>query len=229
MKNKFLLILGLITLFTFSVFSVIGAEPNGAGVSGETIIEGLGPSSSSQANLYAGNITEAVLTTNVSTSRWAGFSGNASGNIQLGDSSNNLFYQWTARGRMVYISNSSTVTWASLADANEAAVTNIYTYISGDSVGDNYSMTFNESAENIGSEIYPAITSDYAKTWDNTNSGVWKTYSLTDGTHIVWAGRVLTNQVNWRGLDSDFQMIVPEYGVGNTVVTENYYVWVELR
>ena len=50
----------------------------------------------------AGNITYVDLYTNMSTSRWAGILGNATGNIILGEDSSAILFSWNAQGRTVY-------------------------------------------------------------------------------------------------------------------------------
>jgi len=175
------------------------------------------------------NIRNANLSTEMSTYRWSGLYGTVEGVIYLGDSNNDTMINWTAEGRVVFASNASSLTWASLADADEATVNAMYTYLAGATDADNYSTTFTEGAENIGSDLYPALTSDFAYTTNNAYTDTWKTYSLTDGDEIVWAGRVIRDGTSYNGETVDYQMIIPEDGTGGTEVATTYYLWAELQ
>jgi hypothetical protein len=120
----------------------------------------------------------------------------------------------------------NTPTWATLADASAANVDAAYAFV-GVPAADNYTNTFTYPPENIGSNLF-TITSDYAKTYNSTGGMVWKTYSLTDGTNIVFSGKVNHLGNAYDGETADYQMIIPEDGTGGDVNPTTWRIFIEL-
>ncbi|MBN1645470.1 hypothetical protein JW868_00350 [Candidatus Woesearchaeota archaeon] len=227
-QEKTAMLLVILSLFLLYVGNAMAVEPGGATVTtavdhGEYNITDAG-----SINVEAGNISTTNLTVNVSTYRWVGVFGEVSGNIVLGDEDRNEMYVWTAAGEMVYACNESSVTWTSLADADATAVTANFTWLATAGDADNYTNTFNNTAENIGSGIFSTLTSDYALTLQAGAGDYWKTYSLTDGASIVFATPVQEDQNAYRAETADYQMILPENGDGGDTTADTYYFWVEL-
>jgi len=226
--SRIAMMLTLAVVFVLGAASVLAAEPGEAAVSNQANLGEYLQTVADTVTVEAGNITYADVDTNMSTYRWAGITGNVTGNIVLGDASNNKMFQWTAAGLLVYASQGATITWSSLADANEAAVTGTYTYLATGK-SDAYDTTFTGAAESIGSNIFTALTSDYAQTYNNAETPTWKTYSLTDGSEFVFAGLVSAAGTNFAGTTVDYQMIVPEDGTAGDLTTQTYNLWVELE
>ncbi len=223
-KKLFVLFAALSVLLSVIGFAY-AAEPGGAAVSNYLDYGEYTPQAAGTVSVEAGNTYRADLDANQSTYRWVGVTGNATGTIILSDSSNNVLYNWTAQGLLVYASNAATIAWASLADATAA---DMPAYLTSGS--DQYANTFTGAAESIGSQLYTALTSDFASTYDDTGAQAWKTYSLTDGTNLVWAGVVNpTGANNFRGDSVNYQMILPEDGTNADTTAVNYYMWVELQ
>ena len=226
-KKLFVLFAALSVLLSVVGFAY-AAEPGGAVVSNYADLGEYTPQAAGTVSVEAGNTYRADLDANQSTYRWVGVTGNATGTIILADSGNNVLYNWSAQGLLVYASQAATLTWSSLADADAATVTTALAYLASGS--DNYANTFTGAAESIGSQLYPTITSDFASTYDNTGTQSWKTYSLTDGTNLVWAGVVNpTGAANFRGNTVNYQMILPEDGTAGDTTAVNYYMWLELQ
>jgi hypothetical protein len=208
----------------FAAFA-LAAVPNGAQVSGVADNGRFPVPPASNISLTAGNVTRITIEANMSTFRWVGLYGNASGTFQLGDSSGNALHSWgDAKGRVVYLCTANP-SWASLVDANIGAVTANFTFISG-SAADNYTNTFVGTAENIGSGIF-SLTSDYATTL-STGATSWKTYTLTDGTNIIFSGRVSEDGTAYNGDIADYQMIIPEDGTGGDETATQWKIFLEL-
>lgn len=222
MKKVALLLIVMATLL-LSVGSVLAATPGEAEVSGEVNRGEYSLTAADQdVDLTSGNIRYTDLTTNMSTYRWAGLLGNVSGNIVLGDSSNDVLFSWTANGRIVYASTGSP-TWASLVVANASTV---QTYINGTD-SDNFTNTFNSTAT-VDSGIFPSLTNAPTAT---TNGGAgWFTYALYDGANMVWAGNVrAAGDTAYDTTTSvQYQMIVPEDGTSGDTSATSYNLWVEL-
>lgn len=211
-----------------SVAYVQAAAPSGATLVYQNDLGELPAAAPGSTDIESGNITMVSLDTNVSTYRWAGILGNVSGNIVLGDALSNQMYTWVGEGRLIYASTAGSLTWTSLADADQATVEAAETYIATAQGADNYAATFTGASENIGSGIFSSITSDYASTDDNTATPTWKTYSLTDGSNLVWAGLVSAAGTAYNAETIDFQMIVPEDGTAGNIAATAYNLWVEL-
>ncbi len=223
-KKLFVLVAALSVLLSVVGFAY-AAEPGGAVVSNYADLGEYTPQAAGTVSVEAGNTYRADLDANQSTYRWVGVTGNATGTIILSDSANNVLYNWSAQGLLVYASTASTLTWSSLADATAA---DMPAYLTSGS--DQYANTFTGTSENIGSQLYPTISSDFANTYDNTGAQAWKTYSLTDGTNLVWAGLVNAGGANnFRGNPVNYQMILPEDGTAGDTTAVNYYMWLELQ
>ncbi len=226
-KKLFVLVAALSILLSVVGFAY-AAEPGGAVVSNYVDYGEYTPQAAGTVSVEAGNTYHADLDANQSTYRWVGVTGNATGTIILADSSNNVLYNWSAQGLLVYASTASALTWSSLADADAATVTAAAAYLASGS--DSYANTFTGAAESIGSQLYPTITSDFASTYDDAGTQAWKTYSLTDGTNLVWAGVVnAAGANNFRGDVVNYQMILPEDGTAGDTTAVNYYLWLELQ
>lgn len=225
MKRIVILAIAVLAL-ALSMSFAFAAEP-GAAVNGTVTDEGVylleNPDS---INVTDGHIYSVDLDTNMSTMKWAGITGNVTGNIVLGDDDEEVLYTWTAAGLLVYASEDAAPTWASLADANAAAVEGVYSHVNAGS--DSYALTFTGGVEDIGSEIFN-LTSDHALTYDNGETGTWKTYSLTDGADIVFAGLVSEDGTNYKGDTADYQMILPEDGTAQDATATEYNLWIELQ
>lgn len=220
--------LAVLTALVFAVGVASANEPAGATVSDEDVRDRFPVPTAGQVTVEAGNITAANLDTNMSTLRWAGVFGNTSGNIILGDSDGNQLYTWTAQGNLVYFANAA-VDWTALTNANEADVVGAFSYVGG-AIADNYTTTFTGASESIGSNIFTGVSSDYAATL-SSGGNTWRTYSLTDGTAFVFAGRVDVGNQAYDGSPADFQVILPDDGTGTSGgagTPETWDVYVEL-
>ncbi len=226
MRRGVLVLVAMFALVLGSTLVAAQAVPGGADVASEVDRGAFTVPAPGSATVQSGNITLIEIESNASTYRWAGLIGNVSGNIVLGDSNNYQMYTWTGEGRMVYASTAGAITWSALEDETGPDVISSLAYLGLGA--DNYSATFNQAAENIGSGIFSTLTSDFAYTRNSAGVGTWKTYSLTDTTNFVWAGRVIEAGDSYAGDTVDFQMIIPEDGTGGDAVSTTYNLWVEL-
>ncbi len=223
-----------VTMLIMALMFIVGATFAFAVIPGEAYISDaadLGEyilQSPDTITAEAGNISQANVDANMSTYRWAGLVGNVTGSIILGDANEDVMFEWSAVGNLVFASQSATVTWTALADAAPATVVSAYTYLTT-GMSDAYDTTFTEAAENIGSNIFTTLTSDFALTWNNESTPTWKTYSLTDGSAIVFAGLVSEDGTDYAGNTIDYQIILPEDGTAGNIVTQTYNLWIELE
>jgi hypothetical protein len=214
--------LALLTLSLLVVSAAFAADPGGATVTNSGSVGSYGAPAAGSSSVTSGQIYTANLSTEQATYRWAGLFGNVSGNIVLGDSDDDVLYQWAASGNLVYASTAAAPVWASLADATDAQMP---AYLTTGS--DNYTATFTGGSESIGSGIF-TVSSDFATT-QTAAATTWKTYSLWDTTDLIFAGKVEEDGSAYDGSSADYQMIIPEDGTAGNAVATSYNLWVELQ
>lgn len=214
----------ILTIFVgILIVGMVSAAPSEADISGVSDLGTYTMTSADTASVLAGHVHTADVNSNMSTARWAGLLGNVTGNIILGDGSNDTLFSWAnAGGNLVYASTAADPVWASIADATNS---DMPTFLTGGSDSDNYASTFVGGSENIGSNLY-TLSSDYATTL--SAASVWKTYSLKSGSDLIWAGKVVEDGTSYSGSTVDYQMIIPEDGTAGDTTATAYNLWVEL-
>ena len=219
MKGKLAILMLAVLVLSFSLAV---AAPSGASTTAGTSETGTATSSSS-LNADGGNVTYVDVSSNVITSRWAGFYGNVSGNLLLADASANNFYQWTVGsmdGAVVYAASGSVSDWSStnivpLTNANAPA------WVQG-AATDNFTNTFS-ATESFSSSSLTIASTPYVTTYNSTGvAGNLKTYALyaTAETAHVWAGKVVDDANGFNGNSVDYQILLP----AQTGTTYNFYL-----
>ncbi|MFH1590414.1 MAG: hypothetical protein ABIC95_00660 [archaeon] len=230
--KKELLLLAVLSVFLLSAVYVIAAPPGGPTVTATNLGEYL-MGTPGGVNVEAGNITQADLEVNQSTTRWAGLVGNVTGDIVLGDDSYNIMYSWGGEGRYVYAADANSISWVDVtAAATGGEVTTQFTFLSDTPAQDNYSNTFN-STGTVTSDVLGSgsiATVSRATTFANDGSDQWYTYALYDsgGSETVFAGEVSVDGTAFNGNVHDYQMLIPEDGTGADSAVTAWYLWVEL-
>jgi hypothetical protein len=224
MKKVALLLIAMAAMI-LSLSVVFAATPGEAEVTGETDLgEFVYAAADQNVSVEAGNIISADLDSNVSTYRWSGLLGNVSGNIVLGDSSNQVLYSWVASGRVVYATTAGSVNWGSVVAEDG---TNVDAFFDGAGDSDNFTNTFNETGA-LDSGILTGIAAAPRAT---TNGGTgWYTYALYDTANVIFAGNVVpAGDTSYSGSSVQYQMIIPEDGTAGDTGTTAYNLWVELQ
>jgi len=217
----------LLAMGLLLVSMVFAATPSGATVVARDMGR-LQPSGAGTVSMLSGNITNANLSTSMSTYRWAGLFGNASGSLRLADLLGVNMYVWAGQARMVYACLGANPDWTTLQDATGPEIIALAAFSFLTNGSDSYAATFNGAAENIQSGIFSTLTSDYA-TPMSSNSTPWRTYSLRDGTsNIVFAGKALPSGRAYNGEVVDYEMMIPENGVGNNEASTTWNLFIEL-
>lgn len=151
------------------------------------------------------------------TEKWAGFYGTISGNINLADSSGNLFYQWTVSdvsGTKIYAANGTISDWSGLA---AASASDMPLYLQP-STTDNYNNTFANNESGTFNE--QEINADYVQSYNSSETGVWKTYALKKGATLIWAGLAQNSGNSFKDGVVDYQLLIPAEGL----TTYNFYL-----
>ena len=217
MKNSLKIIVAVLAVTLIAFSTQVYADPSGAAVT--TISEETYTAAVGTEDVEGGNISSVNITGNQVTTRWAGFFGNISGGIILANAAGTSFYEWTISNvadAIVYAANESIASWATLGNATK---TDMYGFLSLKAT-DNYTETFGSK----GSDDFNGntISGYYTSTWNNTEQGTLKTYSLkADTTTLVWAGVAQNNVEGFDGSQVDYQILVP---ASATALTYNFYL-----
>lgn len=211
----------------FLVTSMVLAAPTGGGVDvGASVryTEGIAGNNT----IIAGNITAVNVSGNTITTRWAGFYGEVSGGILLGDSTDNVFFQWSVTdptGSWVYAANGTVSDWSS---SNIIALNSSFlpSYLLQDS-GDNFTNTYNWSGS-FNSSSLDVANCPYTYTWQNgTQGAAFATYGLqtADNSTLIWAGAVGSNLESFDNTSTtDYQILAPAVTGG-----QQYFFYLEFK
>ena len=185
-------------------------------------------SASDNFSIQGGNVTEASVTGRVITDRWAGFYGNATGQLFVGDASGNTYFEWTTvdmTGGVVYAADGIMSDWSNLRPAVD---TDMPAYLQS-AATDNYNATFLANEAFLSATLNVPATS-YALTWQDSGVagiGILRTYALHDDTdgNNIFAGKIIDDTDSFiSGKTVDYQILVP----AQTAVDTNYYFYLEM-
>lgn len=219
MKIKFLLLTFAVFLLSFAMVlaapsgatTTVGASETATGTSVTTV------------NADGGNVTYVDVDSTVITSRWAGFYGNVTGSLLLGDASANTFYQWTVAdvtGAVVYAANGSVTDWTG-GNIGPLANANAPTWVAGSST-DNFTNTFNttgtftSSSPSIGSVPVATTLNGSGVAGDLDTYALWSTADSVN----IWAGAVVDDANGFNNETVDYQILLP----AQTGTTYSFYL-----
>lgn len=200
----------------------------------------------------AGNVTGFSINATSITQRWQGFYGNITGQVVLGDGSNNLFYEWGNANPTgeVFASNHTGPAWTGLSCVNwstspsdarygEQELNEYIGYTTGsdrakqDSVNGTFNQTFGDDSATltVGSLTFTNSNNcSMATPFTNSlyNTANYQEVILTDNESIIFAGILELSAAGFDGSTADFQLLV---GVNGTTqgTTRDYYFFVELN
>ncbi len=214
MKNKLFGTLVAI-LGALLMASIAAAAPVGASITSGTA-SSLTPATAQSVNANGGNVQEVNVTGYTITDKWAGFFGQVSGNVELGDSAGHIFYKWTVNdptGSIVYAAvNDSNVDWTNISAlyGNDAILPSFLT-----TGADSFNNTFTQQAASLTVGTTTISNVNYTTTWDNSTGTpgqgtVFKTYALKDGTNkdMIFAAEAVNNTAGFNGNAVDYQVLV---------------------
>lgn len=217
--------LGVLLVVPFAL-----AAPSAADITAGTAESYTYTPTTTTTSVNGGEVQEVNVSGSVVTSKWVGFYGQVSGSILLGDSSGNVFYQWTVSdptGAVVYAANGSVSTWDT---------TNIQPLYASDagwlpsfmlSGADSFNTTF-VNQETFTSNSLTINSVNYTTTWQGGSQGTdFKTYALkaVNDNAIIWAGKAVADKTAFNGNTADYQILA---GVNSLSGTTTYYFYLEL-
>jgi hypothetical protein len=189
-----------------------------------------GTDGAENSSTEGGNIKEVDIVSQLPASSWAGFFGEVTGSIKVGDS--DAIYDWqSAQGNYVYAAKDSIDFDSTWESAQQTELVGEYPFL--DKAGTGASETFNESLD-VDSLTQGSTVKDTAGalSLDGQGDRVWPTAFLSDGNDYFFASKVISDNspefFNGEvGNDPGFQMILPENGDDSTAT--EYQVFVELE
>ncbi|MGD9276128.1 MAG: hypothetical protein PVJ67_03060 [Candidatus Pacearchaeota archaeon] len=230
----------IIIFLIYSCF-VLGVSPSGAANVAQVKSETAPADAPSSIAAQAGNVTELNVFGYSTTQAWQGYFGNVTGTIQLADSSDNVFYNWSLaepEGE-IYASTGGTIDWSSIDcfnfSINGAALESSYNIAPDDvdgvnetfSLGNNHDLFYTNGIEFSEGQCMST------KVYDSTGQGVdnhFEEVLLWDGSNVVFTSLLEGGSVDgFDQADHDFEMLVLEDGHGTDTATTTYYFYVELQ
>ncbi len=213
------------------------SDPNGAQVEFVKSSRGnVAEPDNSSSN--AGNITELTIYGDSITQSWQGYYGDVTGVIELTDSSDNVFYNWSAlspKGE-VYSTRFFDINFASIGCADEATISFEESSMGQNSSDvDSLSSTFNETNH---PQFYVGHTQIISNSCNSTNiydsSGAqsslfFEVVLADDALHTVYVSILEQDAQGFDSETHDFEMIVPEDGHGTDTAVTVYYFYLEVQ
>lgn len=188
-------------------------------------------------NAKAGNITELEINGKVNSQYWQGYYGNISGVIELVDSNQNVFYNWSDQFPTgeVYATRAYDVNFATIACADSTDIS-IEESLVGQNSNDSDSIT-NTFTLQTHPTFYSGLNQITEDSCPSTNvydnSGIQNSYFyeilLSDAaSNIVYTSIIENNIIGFNSKAHDFEMIVAENGKNANIQTTPYYFYLEL-
>jgi len=244
-KRTVVCLLFFLVLASYFYFCEVGAvQPSGANYTNE--VTTTSPLDDPQSHTaQAGNVTRLDIYGYTTTQSWQGYYGNVSGTIQLADSSDKVFYNWSLAspsGEVYATENGSgQVDWSNTACFQMGNHSDLETRfnISTDDV-DGVNETFSD--DNSHDKFFTAnrefaagacpATYMYTENGEG-EAGKFEEVLLTDQSDDIQViFTALLEEEDVLGFDGeyyDFEMIVLENGHGTDTLSTQYYFYVELQ
>ena len=227
-----MIVIGMLYIGITSVFGVQGATGIDVGASSQMNLTNWSSSATTAAE--AGNVTQINLSGQSITTHWAGFFGDVSGNLTLGDSSGNVFYDWTGIGTPegeVFASTDNSLNWSGIGCASAAEISTLDTALGIDGTdADSVNATYDSNS-------HPSLTIGAVSGISGCNSTNAYIDSGQDATSFYQilltdteGDEVYTTVINdsttgFDGVSHDFQLLVGESDAGGTTAM---YFYIEL-
>lgn len=213
------LVLGLFAGSLYALQTITGATTSSVTQSrwAQTITAG-------SVTTQGGNITSLNLATNELTSKWTSFSGNVTGNIILGDTTNNV-YTWTYTinsSGIVCISTNSAQTFTQAGNTTDAAIDSNF---STTGAPDNAAGTFNTTCATVsfGSGTGYNMTGFLGAATQGSSNFITCAGNSSGGTvntNYFFCTNISSSGKNYKNVNSNFEIIAP---AANTSMTYYFY------
>jgi hypothetical protein len=234
LKKKFFLLF-VVVLFLFSFVSSLPEGPSLSEMTNSTKTS----SPAVMINTSGGYISTVNLSLFSQNVRWKAFVGNVTGSFSLEDASGSMIYDWslTTIGGQVYATrnDTSSIAWTSIVCASTAVVESENAALNHTGSIDNITATFS-SGDHFGFSVGGQVIADNAcdhslYTYDDSGSqtSFFSEVIVTDGASgLIYVTKIEDDETGYNGASYDFQMMVPEVGLGGWTGSTAYYLYVEL-
>lgn len=232
--SLFFLVLALIFIIQIAFAQVPGADILSNTTETKT------PAAAEFLNTSGGSFTTIILSSETQNLKWKAYAGNVTGVLTLDDSGDYSIYRWslTTFTGEVYASRNVSVLWSSIRCANSTHITREETKMNHttthpDSINKTFSQTLHRQFY-VGSTNIAQSTCRSTFTWVNDTAQTpsitapYQEVVLYDTRGLVYTTFIDDNMQGFNYKDYDFQMIVPERGVGGYTNTR-YYFYMELQ
>jgi hypothetical protein len=214
-------------------------QPSGAVIQYNTS-ETKTPASAQYLNTSGGTFTTLILSAESQNLKWKAYAGNVSGVLTLDDSGDYSIFQWELSeitGR-VFATRNESITWSNIGCASQANIYSEETLMNHtsekeDSINTTFSLQLHREFY-VGTKRINESTCRSAFTWANNTAQTpsidspYQEVLLHDTSSMVYATFIDDDAVGFNFKNYDFQMIVPEKGVGGYENTR-YYFYLELE
>lgn len=178
--------------------------------------------------IEGGNISQVNITSTTLTERWAAFSGNITGSINLTDGTASVYsWSWTpTSGGEVCVSTNDSFDFSDTANAAAADVNTAWSF---GSATDNATETYNNTGCSLTFIEGSAANTAYATLQGSStfDSCVINNGNNAAETDFAFCTSMNTTGKNFRNDDAHYELLVPtSSGAGDTEV---YYFYVELN
>ena len=191
-----------------------------------------------------GSINYAQLTATQQNMRWKAYVGNVSGSLVLQDAEGYNIYDWlltTSINGTILASRNNTLNFNALNCTNGTTMIEEQTSLSfGAFTDDNINRTFNSTnhtqfmINNLPlsncSAVYTFQNSTRQPTHWGNGTNVFQEISIQDTSRrVAYATKIYNDLLSYKNdLNTDFQMLLPDYGNTSITGAVTYYFFVEL-
>lgn len=187
-----------------------------------------------------GTITVIDINSNQQDYKWKAYVGNVTGKLALDDGTANTIYDWTLGTPTgeVYVTRSSSVTWANVTCANDTVIQDEQTALGMLSTdNDNINKTFNYTVHQsiiVGTKNIDNSTCRSTATYISdapqtiTETTLFQEVLLSDSLtgSLIYATIIEDDEIGYNNETFDFQLLVAENESSTTPTL--YYFYVEL-
>ena len=231
--KKIFLALVVLGIFYAGIAMVLAVQGASSLDEGSTSRYTASESSSESAYAEAGNVTELNISGRSVTTHWAGFYGDISGNVTLGDANQNVFYDWTGIGTPtgeVLASNDTAVDWSTIDCASEAEIAELDLALGiigadPDGVEETYVDT-THPAFSVGGQAISGCNHTNAYSNSAKASNLYHQILLMDGgSDPVYTTLINDSGTGFDNTAYDFQLLV---GEADSAGSSQLYFYIEL-
>lgn len=243
-NNSLFYLFKIIILFgLFFIFAKISFAQN-YNISGADILYNASetklPNPAEYLNTSGGSFTTLILSSETQNLKWKAYVGNVTGVLTLDDSGDYSIYQWqltTITGK-VYATRFNNISWsnikcAEISDIQKEENALNHTTSNVDSINNTFSYTIHKEFY-VGNIRINQSTCKSTFTWINNTAqspninAPFQEVLLTDNQVLIYTTFIDDNTIGYNFNRYDFQMIVPERGIGGYENTR-YYFYMELQ